>query len=340
MGADPSISTNLGGLSEYLLPNPPPAGGPLRSALESSLRLLDSSPLDVTAPLLAAAYRPIFGPAVFSLHLTGRTGTFKTELATLALQHHGAAFSSACLPGFWSSTANALEERAFLLKDSLFVVDDYAPATSRGGQMELEAKAGRLFRAQGNRSARSRMTATGELRQDHPPRGLILTTGEMLPSGHSILARVLVVEVPSGAIDRQALTRAQADGRAGLYTQALAAFIEAVAADHAGKMAAFRNRSQHFAEGFRTAAGGGGHARAPLIVGELAATLDALFCFAAHCGVTVPPDLFSRCWDALCRVGVAQRGHHRTEDPAHRFLRLLGASSPTSTSTSPAPRGP
>ena len=41
---------------------------------------------------------------------------------------HFGTFDRLHLPGAWSSTANQLERRAFLLKDTPFLVDDWAPS--------------------------------------------------------------------------------------------------------------------------------------------------------------------------------------------------------------------
>ena len=64
----------------------------------------------------------------------------KSTLAALCLSHFGA-FDHEHLPGAWTSTVNALERQAFILKDVPFVIDDWAPAKSKGDARELEQKA-------------------------------------------------------------------------------------------------------------------------------------------------------------------------------------------------------
>ena len=61
-----------------------------------------------------------------TMWLEGITGSLKSTIAALFLSHFGN-FARTNLPGAWSSTANALEKRAFALKDVMFVIDDYAP---------------------------------------------------------------------------------------------------------------------------------------------------------------------------------------------------------------------
>src|SRR5205823_14509137 len=104
-------------LSRYRLPS---IAGNLVEAIKTSLRLLDLAPLRITAPLWAACFRaPLVSafPQDLSLWIEGKTGSMKSTLAALFLSHFGE-FDRVHLPGAWSSTANALESRAFLLQDS------------------------------------------------------------------------------------------------------------------------------------------------------------------------------------------------------------------------------
>ena len=87
------------------------------------------------------------------------------------------------MPGAWTSTANQLERRAFILKDTLFVIDNYAP--SGLDAREVETKAARLLRAQGNLAGRARLRPDLTERPAFPPRGLILATGEQHPPGRA-----------------------------------------------------------------------------------------------------------------------------------------------------------
>ena len=120
-------------------------------------------------------------PIDFSVHLTGPTGAFKTELAALAQAHFGAAFNGRRLPASWADTANMLEKKAFLAKDAVLVVDDFAPTGTTADVQRLHREADRLFRAAGNRSGRARMRADGGSGPPTTPRGLIISTGEDIP---------------------------------------------------------------------------------------------------------------------------------------------------------------
>jgi hypothetical protein len=190
----------------------------LRSAVRASLALIDLAPATVSFPLLAATYRAVFGNADFALHLAGETGAFKSELAALHQQHFGAPMNRQNLPGTWSSTANALEVLAFHAKDALFVIDDFAPQGSHADIARYHAAADRVFRAAGNLAGRSRLDANANLRDTRSPRALILSTGEDIPRGHSIRARLLVLDSSKGTIDPNALTLRQKDGACGLFS--------------------------------------------------------------------------------------------------------------------------
>ena len=81
-GLLPQIETRLDQLADYELPAPPPSQSEgLRQAIRTTLEFLAVAPDRLTVPLLGAACRAVLGPADFSLHLAGRTGIFKTELA-------------------------------------------------------------------------------------------------------------------------------------------------------------------------------------------------------------------------------------------------------------------
>jgi hypothetical protein len=102
IGAEGPIATMdvsmPGALAHYRLPM---AWTPeeLKAAMRASLQILDVAPDRITVLLLGASYRAVFGGADFSLHLAGRTGSGKSELAALAQQHFGPEMTARRLPG-------------------------------------------------------------------------------------------------------------------------------------------------------------------------------------------------------------------------------------------------
>jgi hypothetical protein len=310
-------------LSGYLLP-PPPAGKNLQEALRASLRLIGLAPDHIAFPLFVAIWRSCLGPSDFSLFLGGGSGIFKTELAALAQQHFGAGMGARNLPGSWTSTENALEGLAFIAKDTLLAIDDFAPHGSQVEVQRLQAKADRVLRAQGNRAGRGRMRSDGTIRPPRPPRGLILSTGEDIPQGQSLRARILVLELTAGDVDPARLTLCQKDAAAGLYAQAMAGFLAWLAPRYAEVRRALWGE----VEALRSEATRGGHARTPEIVANLVLGLRYFLAFAQETGTVSPQEreaLWNRGWKALREAAGAQAQHLVAGEPTQRYLELLSA---------------
>ena len=89
------------------------------------------------------------------------------------------------------------------------MIDDFAPCGSDQDKRRLNRIADRVFRAQGNLSGRGRMSADTSLRPRMFPRGLILSTGEDIPTGQSLGARMVVIEVSPQMIDPTRLAELQ-----------------------------------------------------------------------------------------------------------------------------------
>jgi Domain of unknown function (DUF927) len=227
-GLLPTIYTHLhGALEKFVFPTPP-IGPERQKAIETSLRLIEIGPSKIVLPLYMAIARAVLGEPNFSLHLTGDTGHGKTEIATLIQQHFGKDLYGKALPASWTSTANALEELQFLAKDAIFVIDDLKTVGSQSDQLRTDRTTDRVFRAQGNRSGRSRMDRSGNVRMPRPPRGLTISTGEETPRGNSLRARVLIIPVGPTDFDIKGgvLDAYQDDALAGYYAEALAAFLD------------------------------------------------------------------------------------------------------------------
>ena len=201
--------------------------GALAQDVAASLRLLGAAPDHATVPLLGAIYRAVLGGADLSVHISGFTGAQKTELAALAQQHFGPTMHARALPTSWELTANKLEMLASAAKDVVLVIDDYV--LPHGGtsvdRARLNAKADRVLRAQGNNSARGRLRADASMKPERPPRGLIVSTGEEVPGGLSLRARMIIIELQAGTVDQEKLTMAQREAADGVYARAMAGYI-------------------------------------------------------------------------------------------------------------------
>lgn len=319
-------------LRRYVLPSPPSVTDRFfANCVRASLRILDLGPDHITVPVLAAIFRAALSSADYSIHLAGRTGVYKSELAALAQQHFGAGMDARNLPGGWSSTANALEALAFAAKDSVLVVDDFAPTGTTADAQRLHREADRLLRGQGNSAGRQRMRSNGLLRPGHPPRGTILSTGEDIPRGQSLRARMLVIEISPGDLgpappaQNESLSQCQRDASRGRYAKVMASFLAWLAPRYSTVLdrlgddrAALRDRAMADARG--------DHARTPGIIADLALGLRYFLDFAKHTGAitaTDRNDLDERCWRALREVAARQVDVVRSADPTELFLRLV-----------------
>jgi hypothetical protein len=312
----------FGALCRYELPLPKSPSA-LRDAAKASLRLVELGPPSISFPLLAATFRAVLGDADFSLHLSGETGAFKSEVAALHQQHFGPAMDRLHLPGAWSSTGNALEAMAFHAKDALFVIDDFAPQGSATDVARYHSAADRVFRAAGNHAGRGRLDSTARLREPKPPLALILSTGEEIPRGQSVRARLLILELSKGNIDGGELAECQRDARAGLYAEAMAGFLQWLARRYEQARAAFSTKIEHYRS---KALSNAAHARTPEIVASLQAAFELFLEFSVSSGtidVAEGGRLGDRCWDALCESAAAQAKHQGEMEPTARFVSLL-----------------
>ena len=295
----------------------------LTTAVRASFRLAELGPAPIAFPLLAGTYRAALGNSDFAIHLTGQTGAFKSEMAALHQQHFGATLDRLHLPGAWSSTGNALEMLAFVAKDALFVIDDFAPQGNSADVACYHAAADRVFRAAGNHAGRSRLDSSAKLREPKPPRSLILSTGEEIPRGQSVRARLFILEVSKGSIDGKQLAQCQHDARTGLYAGAMAGFLQWLAGRYEQTQPAFEKKVEHYRSKalFNTA-----HARTPEIVANLQAAFELYLEFGVASGAIGPAEgdrLADRCWNALFEAAAAQAKHQGETEPTGRFLSLL-----------------
>ena len=329
IGADgslPGIEVSLpDALGSFRLPDPL-SGKALIDAINSSLRILDLCPDTVTVPIFAALWRAVLGLIDFSLHITGRTAQGKTELAALAQQHFGPDMSARNLPANWDSTANALQGLAFAAKDALLTIDDLVTDSGQpaAGQ-RIHREAQRLFRSQGNSSGRQRMRPDATLRPTKSPRGLILSTGEETPAGQSLWARLLVIDLAQDSMNWELLTVCQKEAADGVFAALMASFLQWVASKYETLTG---NLKSEIARVRQEIEGQGHHRRIPDVVASLIVGMCYFLDFAQEVGALSGWEvkaLQERTRVAMSQVLQAQLDHQVTQDPALRFLQLLGS---------------
>ena len=173
------------------------------------LKLYKLGKKEVMFTLVAAALRAVMRPSDFAIHLAGKTGGFKTEISSLILSIYGAEMTSRQMTASWSSTGNALEALCYQAKDVPIVIDDYVPVGSQYQRKALDAKVDQVIRAQGNAAGRSRMAADSTMQGTKYPRGVVISTGEDIPEGHSCRSRMIIVETEPRTVDKAILTELQ-----------------------------------------------------------------------------------------------------------------------------------
>jgi len=318
------VATDLPASLERAILPAPHNGDSLKLVINRWMRLLEVFPDTVILPLLATTFRVVLGPCDFAIHIAGRTGVFKSELAAIIQQHFGAGFDARHLPASWSSTANQLEMLASAAKDMVLVVDDFAPSGSSTDVRLLQAKAERLIRAQGNRSGRGRLTSAGRMREPRPPRGIILSTGEDVPAGHSIRARLLIVELKDGDIAPAALSEAQQLACDGTCTHVMAAFIKWLAP----RMPEMAARIRAVRRDARQSASTDGHRRTPDALCDLRLAFGQFLEFCVEVGAinTEEAEAFSDRLDmALRELERSQRSLLGDADPVDAYFDLLSS---------------
>lgn len=317
-----------GSLARYELPAPP-MGQHLKEAIRASLEVPKTLQAKTSVPPYLATFRSVLGGSDFSVILVGQTGSGKSEYASLCQRHFGAGMERLNLPANWSSTANALEDLAFMAADTILTIDEFVPGRSRGSSDELHNKAARLISAQGNNSGRGRMNRDRTQQQQRPPRGTILITGEDVPRGQSVQARAMVCDFPNkdanGGMLWDQLGQRQQEAKAGRYAEAMSAYIQWIAARHTE----IQTAKLEFHEKLREAAyTEGQHRRTPDIIANLA--LGGLFFlrFAAEAGAVSKAEaegIFTAWWTALGETAAEQDSHQAAYDPAIRYPELIHA---------------
>lgn len=310
-GNRPSVRVQLSPeLSRYDLSSADPKV--FAKAAKASLDLLNLTRQEVTWPLLAATVAPLYGPVDFAVHISGRTGTFKSELVSLFQSHYGPAMDARHLPGSWSSTANAIEAQAFYCKDALYALDDFVPTGTSWQVRAYQTNADKIIRAAGNQAGRARLTDLSSLQTTMYPRSLILSTGEDTPEGHSVRARMLILELSPGDIDPKELSKAQANRPIFCGT------IAELARQQAGEPTEITK----LVETYRAEFNGIGHTRTPSMLARLVASAEVWIASLVAAKVidsSRAGKLKRQAREAIAAAGNRQQFYLEDADPTDQF---------------------
>src|ERR1700694_4803816 len=148
------------------------------------------------------------------------------------------------------------------------------------------------------------MSGSGRLCEAQAPRALVLATGEEIPRGESLRARLLIVELERGEVDRAALSESQAEAQQGQLAAALGAFLswtsrryEEVQQQLHTRVRQLRNQGQLAAKT---------HARLPSALAQLQGAWDVWLQFALEVGAINASEQF----------GLKKRGARALEELA------------------------
>jgi len=321
-------------LQRYALPANTINKEDLKLAVRASLDYWDIMGHTATIPQWAATYLAPLGaflPADFGLWVHGKSGSFKSVVAMLALAHFGdwtGRYAKDHAPGNFISTVNEIMMNAFLTKDILFVIDDFAPGNTPREMRERDEVASRLLRSLGNKAARGRMQDGRRFQASYPPRCLALITAEDIPPGQSILARgigVRVITPPPGSPDRagiiERITKAQ-DADSTLYPLAMSGYIQWIIAnwdnlsEQLPKLAAQNSRRIKAV----------GHARLADAFAKLLAAVETALLYFVEIGAIDKAEAKERrslAFDALQTIMAEHAGQIESLDPSEIFAETL-----------------
>jgi DNA polymerase-1 len=312
-------------LQGYTLPEQPED---VREAIEASLRFLELTDLRITGPLWAAMYLAPLGEIVepdFVIFVYGKTGAMKSTITALALNHYGPGWDYNRMPANWNDTRTALEMKAFLVKDAPLVVDDYARDVRLARSHDRKAEY--LIRNWANRTSRARRTSNLDAQKNFPPRGLVISSGEQLPSGQSIIGRSFPIEVVrDDLVENEAameqLNACQAERKR--YAHAMTGYLLWLR-DHWGDLkrdlpGAWQDLRDHRRFAQMT------HQRIPAVIAKLYVGFDQGMKFAVAQGALTAEDAQewrNRFFDALLSDAMDHSILVEEEDPIDRFVRII-----------------
>lgn len=331
-GLDTSVTVDLGTetLNMYALRDPSEVGAEaLAAAVRASMALLDMAPLTITAPLLGAAYRaPLPLLPETSAYVVGPSGSLKSAASATVLQHFGRGLDARHFPANWNFTGNALESIANQLANVLLVIDDYAPQ-SADDPRRLATAADRIFRGAANSAGRGRLRPDGTRRPERPPKAQIAATGEDVPPGESLRARLTVTTVDAGAIDVTKLTEAQRRAANGVYELAMAGYVRHLAGLLDGDAEyADRLRAQIAESRAELGQASAGHARVPEATAGLLTGYREFLTYAVDVGAFTGDEAtaqMDKVKTALLQVAAEQTAYAKGMAVAEIYLRALAS---------------
>ena len=202
------------------------------------------------------------------------------------------------------------------------MIDDFAPKGTGNDVNRLHQTADRLLRAQGNRGGRNRMNPDGTLKETFWPRGIILSTGEDVPKGHSLRARMFISHVKKGDITKSKLTALQRHAAEGRFAEAMAGYVSWLARRADGLSDGLAKRATAL-----RAEVAGDHTRTPDNIASLLIGIEQFLLLAENEGAITRVELKAfrdRAARALSDAAEVQDVEQEAEKPAETFRHMIG----------------
>ncbi len=293
-------------------------------AIKASLSFLDVAKRAITIPLFALLYisplTTLLEPMPnFSGYLFGETGSGKSTLATLLLCHFGDFLSLSCLPNF-EDTANNLEKRAFTLKDTFMILDDYHPTIKRTDTEKMESTAQRIIRSYSNRTGRGRLNYDSTDKGRYEPRGMLLVTGEELVRLQSTIARLMILELCKGDIFFDRLTTLQQ--QAGLLPNAITSYVSWVIENMSDIKSTFKDQFPKLRQKIH----GNIHAKLPEQCAFLQFSINTVLSWMIDKNILTDSEasaLSAEAWDIFINLSHVQSRRIQSEDPIKNFVDIF-----------------
>ncbi len=298
-----------------------------KEAIQTSLSFLDLADHEKTFPLFALLYLAPLTTIVentpnFSGYILGGSGSLKSSLAVIMLAHLGTFRNVQQLSNFTDSANNA-EKYAFWLKDTLMVLDDYHPSTDKKEAKKMEELAQRTIRAYSNRTGRGRLNHDTSDKGRFHPQGMLLITGEELVSLESTLARIMIVEINKGEVNKEKLSVIQE--KASLLPHAMSSYILWIQKNMKDITSFFDKR---FITLRKTTSIEGSHGKLNEQVAYLQATLETVLNWLKTANAIndeQAEDMSDKGWKIFKKLRDQQSLRLQEESPVKRFLEILSA---------------
>jgi len=298
----------------------------VRAVLDDLLKVTPNNPAIMVAGV-GEVLCSVFSKPDFSGFDFGTTGTRKSQIQALKQSFFGRKYTDENLPESWRSSEYALETFASKIKDASGCIDEFKPEGTGTARDKWHTKADYVLRGAANKQGRTTLRQDRSERPARIPQGMLFCSGEELPIGESLRARLSIKEYDEKTVDLERLTIAQKQAAEGVYVRVMSAFIQWLATDNRVE----KLREQRDEEIARRrqewlSAGVNSHGRTANNNAHLEWAWDTFFAFADERKVTGADDLKEYrklVFSALDTHGRNQARYLLTANDALKFVEFI-----------------